>query len=391
MRVLVATDDLVGPEMAGSAVRAWELARALAVAGHEVVLAGAPGSTAPAGDGPEVVAAPRWRRADAVVAAPWSLPPAAFLRARRLVVDGVTPLVAELGAMADDPAVRRRRRTATARLPLAAARADAVLVAGDAQAGWWSARLARRPGVPLLRVPFGIPDREPAQERDPLPGVPRDWAVVLWWGGVWPWLDLETLLAARARLGSAPVSLVVPAAPRPGEGPRGLGPEELLAAATRHGLAPPQVVPLERWVPYGERHRVLNRASLLAVLHRGGEETRLSFRTRALDAVWAGVPLVVSEGGEVAERVRAAGWGGVVPVGEPRAAAAALEVLLGEREQRRCRERIAATRGEWRWSRVTEPLVAALPGLPQTPRGALAPALLGAALRLAGLAREARR
>jgi len=38
MRVLVLTDDLVGPEMAGSALRAWELARVLLGAGHEVVL-----------------------------------------------------------------------------------------------------------------------------------------------------------------------------------------------------------------------------------------------------------------------------------------------------------------------------------------------------------------
>ncbi len=385
MRVLVATDDLVGPAMAGSALRAWELGRALGRAGHEVRLAAAPGSTAPSSDGPAVIARPSWRWAEALVAAPWSLPPRAFLGRRLLVVDGVTPLLAELAAMPDSEAIRRRRRTASARVPLAAARADGVLVAGPAQEAWWRARFAARPQVPVLEVPFGIPDEDPPDERDAIPGVPPDWAVVLWWGGVWPWLDLETLLAARARLGSAPVSVVVPAAPRPGSGASSLTPAQLLVAAGRYGLRPPQVVPLERWVPYAERHRLLHRASLVAVLHHAGRETELSFRTRALDAVWAEVPLVVSEGGEVALRVRAGGWGGVVPVGDARTAAAALEVLLGEREQLRCRARLAEAREAWRWSRVVEPLVGALPSLPSAPRGGLVAAAARAALRLAGL------
>jgi len=385
VRILVSTDDLIGPAMAGSALRAWELGRALGRAGHEVRLAGAPGSVAPSGDGPVVIARPRWRWPEVLVAAPWSLPPRAFLGRRLLVVDGVTPLLAELAAMPDDAAVRRRRRTASARVPLAAARADAVLAAGPAQEAWWRTRLAVRPRVPVLEVPFGIPDEDPPEERDAVAGVPPGWAVVLWWGGVWPWLDLETLLAARARLGSAPVSVVVPAAPRPGSGAPSLTPAELLAAAGRHGLRPPQVVALERWVPYAERHRVLNRATLVAVLHHAGRETELSYRTRALDAVWAGVPLLVSEGGAVAERVRIGGWGGVVPVGDPRTTAAALEVLLGEREQLRCRARLAETRGTWRWSQVVEPLVAVLPTLPLAKRGGLAGAAGRAALRFAGL------
>jgi len=391
MRVLVSTDDLVGPAMAGSALRAWELGRALGRAGHEVRIAGAPGSAAVPGGGPVVVPRPPWRWADAVVAAPWSLPPQAFLGRRVLVVDGVTPLLAELAAMPDDEAVRRRRRTAAARVPLAVARADAVLVAGPAQEDWWRTRLAARPEVPVLTVPFGIPDQDPPEEIGAVPGVPPSWAVVLWWGGVWPWLDLETLLAARARLGSAPVSVVVPAAPRPGTSVAAPSPTALLAAAERHGLRPPQVVALETWTPYAERHRLLRRASLVAVLHHAGRETELSFRTRALDALWAGVPVLVSEGGAVAERVRAGGWGGVVPVGDPRTVAAALEVLLGEREQRRCRAQLAEARETWRWSRVVEPLLAALPGLPRAPRGGLPVAALQAALRLVGLATDRRR
>ncbi len=390
MRIVVLTDDRVGPVMAGSALRAWELGRVLQDAGHRVTVCGAPGSTAPGGDGPPVQVKPG--RADLVLSPPWNLPPALFLRRSLLVVDGVTPLPAELDAMPASEAVRRRRRTAAARLPLALARADAVLAAGAAQEAWWRQALERagRPGVPVLRVPFGIPDHDLPPGREEVEGVPPDWAVVLWWGGVWPWLDLETLLAARARLGKVPVSVVVPTGDRPGGGAPGLGREALELMAARHGLEPPQVVALRRWLPYGERHRLLNRASLLAVLHHPGEEARLAFRTRALDGVWAGVPVLVSEGGAVAELARERGWGAVVPVHRPKAVAAAMELMLTEREQLRCREALAADRAEWRWSRVAEPLVEALPGLPVAGRRGLAFAGVRAAAVLAGLGRGAR-
>ena len=91
MRVLVLTDDLVGPAMAGSALRAWELARVLLAADHEVVLSAATGSSHPEGHGPPVVNKAPWRWADAVLAPPWCLPPRAFVGRHVLVIDGATP------------------------------------------------------------------------------------------------------------------------------------------------------------------------------------------------------------------------------------------------------------------------------------------------------------
>lgn len=384
MRILILTDDRIGPVMAGSALRAWELGRALETAGHEVVIAASAGSTAP-GEGPEVTTRPRWSWPDAVLSALWSLPPQAFVRRTLLIVDGVTPLPSELAAMSQTKAVRRRRRTAQARIPLGAARADALLVAGRAQMQWWSALLDRaRPEMPILDIPFGVPATPPPPERTEIPGVPANHAVVLWWGGVWPWLDLDTLLAARARLENAPISIVVPVAARPGSSAPAFGPDDLRHAAEARGLKAPQVVGLDQWIPYAQRHLVLNRTSLLAVLHQAGPETTLSFRTRALDGLWAGVPLLLSEGGEVSDLAHHHGWGGVVRPGDVNGAAAALELLLTEREQLRCRANLERARPFWSWNQLLEPLVDALPTLRQIPRGPLAPAVIRSALALAG-------
>jgi hypothetical protein len=382
MRILVMTDDVVGPTMAGSALRGWELARALSRAGHTVRLAAGRGSKAPDPDGPAPESRPPWGWAEAVVAPAWCLPPRAFIGRHLLIADGVTPLPAELAAMPPTPEVVRRRRTADARLPLVAARADAILVAGSAQVDWWSARVPHRFGLPFLNVPFGVPEDEPPATRDDIPGVPRGWDVVLWWGGVWPWLDLETLIAARARLGSKPISIVVPTAPRPGSAAAGFSADELDGLARRHGLEPPQVAALDRWTPYADRHRVLNRSKCLAVLHHPGDEAVLSFRTRALDGVWAAVPMLLTEGGEVSRIARDRAWGAVIPPADTSAAAAALELVLGDRMQARCRAALATDRRGWTWDRAVSPLLDALPTLGCVRRGSTAGAAAAALGRL---------
>lgn len=386
MRVLVLTDDQLGTVMAGSALRAWELANALAHAGHEIRLTAAPGSIKPHDSPVDLVEAPQWNWAEAVVAPPWSLQLPAFAGRHLLVIDGATPLLAELEASPSTPAVRRRRRTAAARLPLVAARAHAVLVAGAAQHDWWRTVLDRRPEVPILEVPFGIQEHDPPAESADVIGVPPDWSVVLWWGGVWPWLDLDTLLAARARLGRVPVSVVVPTATRPGGSLAQFTATDLNRMAARYALSAPEVVPLEHWAPYDERHLTLNRAAVMAFLHRPSREVKLSFRTRAMDALWSGTPMLLSAGGEVARLADALGWGEVVDPGSPVAVSDALERLLEPAEQQRRRAAILEHRDHWRWSRVSVPLVEALPTLTQVPRRALLPSLPRAAAIFIGLA-----
>jgi glycosyltransferase involved in cell wall biosynthesis len=385
MRILLLTDDQLGSAMAGSALRAWELANALAGAGHEVRLTAAPGSSKPHDSPVELIETPRWRWPEAVVAPPWSLHLQAFAGHHLLVIDGATPLLAELEAMPNTPTFRRRRRTATARLPIVAARADAILAAGEAQRDWWRTILHRRPELPILEVPFGIQEHDPPEESADVIGVPRDWTVVLWWGGVWPWLDLDTLLAARARLGRVPVSIVVPTATRPGGSLAQFTANDLNRMAARYALSAPEVVPLEHWSPYAERHLILNRAAVMAFLHRPSPEAELSFRTRAMDALWSATPMLLSAGGEVARLADALGWGEVVEPGSPVAVSDALHRLLDPDEQARRRAAILEHRDHWRWSRVTDPLVRALPTLRTTGRKALAPSLLRAAMTLTGL------
>src|SRR4029453_7245132 len=70
------------------------------------------------------------------------------------------------------------------------------------------------------------------------------------------------------------------------------------------------------WVPAERRYDLLRDVDLLAAPHRPSLETRFSLRTRFLDALAAGCPVVTSEGGAMSRLLaeHRAGW--VVPPGD---------------------------------------------------------------------------
>ena len=82
------------------------------------------------------------------------------------------------------------------------------------------------------------------------------------------------------------------------------------------------------WVPYEERGAWLLQADCAVAAHRDHLETRFSHRTRLLDCLWAGLPIVCTRGDELAERIARDGLGEAVPPADPAALAAALARVL---------------------------------------------------------------
>jgi glycosyltransferase involved in cell wall biosynthesis len=78
------------------------------------------------------------------------------------------------------------------------------------------------------------------------------------------------------------------------------------------------------WVERERRFDLLREVDVLVALHRPGIETDLSFRTRFLDALVAGCPVVATEGGALSHQLRSAGAGWLVPPGDVAATVEAL-------------------------------------------------------------------
>jgi glycosyltransferase involved in cell wall biosynthesis len=382
--VLIVSSEPVGERMVGSAIRAFELARALAP--HATVELACPddGGAEPAlafgltrfdrADARALRGA--LARADVVVAQPpWPHVAAELRRSgKRLVFDLYDPEPLEnLELLAGrKPALRHAVSTLTLDRFAAALRdGDHLMCASEAQrALWLGMMLAERllpPAVydadPTLRsrldvVPFGVPDEPPVivgpGPRDVLEGLAADDELVLWNGGVWPWLDAPTAIRAVAELAvrRPRVKLVFMGAGAAG-GPAAAAYEEARRVAAE--LDAP-VLFNTQWVPYAERAAWLTQADCAISTHRDHLETRFAFRTRLLDCFWTGLPVVATEGDELAARVARDGLGAAVPAGDVAATAAALERVL-DRGRDAHRAALAQAAAELRWSQVVAPLV----------------------------------
>jgi hypothetical protein len=112
------------------------------------------------------------------------------------------------------------------------------------------------------------------------------------------------------------------------------------------------------WIPYERRGSAFLEADVGVSLHRDDIETRFSFRTRVLDYLWAGLPVLATEGDSMAELVRAEDLGAVVGYRDVEGVVAALTMLARDGERRAaCAGRSAAVAQRFRWSVVSEPLM----------------------------------
>ncbi len=386
--VLVLSPEPVGERMAGPAIRAAELARVLA-AEHDVTLAAPAPSRAPGEEvrlleaGYEqldalIDAAPRH---DVVVAQ--ELPPTLLGRLVRgpvrIVLDLYNPVVVEvLEAVAARPArAQRRIQSLIASRSLAQlAAADFVVCASERQRDLWLGGMALSGLIelaayrrdPTLRslvdvVPFGIPAEppQPAAEsplRAAFPAIGADDRVLIWAGGLWGWLDPETAIRATAMLDRT--HLVVMGTGRPGPARTGQEPfaDRALELARREGLEGECVHFNPGWVPYAERGAWLLDADLGVSAHRDHLEARYSFRTRVLDYLWAGLPVVATRGDSMAALVEREGLGRTAEPGDVEGFAAACRELLDDTAaQAAARERIATLAPGLRWEETARPLI----------------------------------
>ena len=139
--------------------------------------------------------------------------------------------------------------------------------------------------------------------------IGADDEIVLWNGGLWPWLDPETAIRAVARAGRAPPA----ASGSCSWAPRASCPPSARPSARRR--SPPSSALLDRvvffndeWVPYEQRADWLLEADCAISTHEDHLETRFAFRTRLLDCFWARLPIVCTGGddlGDVVERAAA--------------------------------------------------------------------------------------
>jgi glycosyltransferase involved in cell wall biosynthesis len=385
-QVLIISHDVVDRRMAGPAIRCWEMARVL---GREFpTTLAVSNQTTLQGEGFDLVACDDETlrglaaHADLIVVFGFVLVLKPFLKNADapLVVDLYDPFHLEnLQLMAGEEMAERLRDheglLGVFRDQIAAG--DFFLCASERQRDFWLGMLSAWNRInpytysdaPSLRqlidvVPFGLPEEPPQHTRQVLkgvhPGIGSEDQVILWGGGIYDWLDPLTAIQAvdEIRRTHPHVRLFFMGIrhPNPLVHPMRMV-SQAMALANELGLTD-RVVFFNDWVSYDERGAYLLEADAGLSLHLDHLETRFALRTRLLDCIWAGLPMVVTEGDTLADTVEAHGLGYVVRVGDVAGVAEAVRALLDEPEARQRRsagfQRVAAS---YRWERAMRPVI----------------------------------
>lgn len=389
-KILVITGDAITERMAGPAIRAWNISATLS-AEHDVHLV----TVNPLADPPAApfrVSAATRRELEAPIA--WAdiivlqghvleLAPALKKEyAHKIVVaDLYDPMHLELLEQGKGVADDKRAKDligVTKVLDAQLERGDFFLCASERQRHFWLGHLAAMGRLTprlydadpttqslLSVVPFGLSPQAPARTgpglRSTLDGIGETDHVVLWAGGVYSWFDPLTLVRAieklRRRRGDVRLVFLGMKHPNPEVAEMDIGARTMLLSDTL-GLTGKHVYFNEHWVPYEERQNWLLDANCGVTTHFEHVETTFAFRTRVLDYLWAGLPIVTTDGDAFADLVREERLGVVVPAEDVDALAEALEKSLYDEEfAAGCVERIAAVAQRYAWPEALKPLV----------------------------------
>jgi glycosyltransferase involved in cell wall biosynthesis/regulator of replication initiation timing len=396
-RVLLISHDIIGSRMAGTGIRAWELARALAAGGQAVrVIAPQPvdleGLDSPDSPHGPAVATGHYSWGDAASLAAWldeadvvvangyllQAHPELAAIAQPLALDLYDPVLLEnleLFRAADAGERAARYEQDRALLDRQMAAGDFFCCASETQRDLYLGALLAAGRVtpeqtdndPLLRnlidvVPFGLPSQPPQQQRPVLrgvlPGIEEGDPLLLWAGGLWDWLDPLALVDALPEVVAEypQVRLVFLAGQHPAHSEPTQSTIAARARAAALGLLDTHIFFYDEWVPYAQRADFLLEADIAISLHRDHLETRYAaVRSRILDHLWSSLPSIISAGGPAADLLQQAGAALIVP--EPDDVAVAIKQLLGD-EMLRQRQAAAARMlsQTLTWEQVAAPL-----------------------------------
>ncbi len=389
-KVLLISHDIVGPSMAGPGIRNYHLARVLS--DHANVTLAIPSTSKGILEGTpfriERYDLARWdsllpfaTAADILVFpsdVAFLFPQLEEVDAYK-VIDGYDPLLAEwlaLNSTREPDKLSTEWRDRLVQLLRQYSLGDFYICASERQRDWWLGLLESNGRLnpstfqddPSLRklidvVAYGLPDNPPVHSRDVIKGVwkgiGREDKLLLWGGGLWSWLDPLTAIEATSRVYERrqDVRLIFPGTkhPNPALGAIPSHNRRAKAMAKEYGLLNKAVF-FGDWVPYADWQNLLLESDIALTLHFDTVETRLAFRSRVLEYIWAGLPTIATSGDATAEILQRYELGAVVGYND---VDGVVEAILAYLERQPERDSLALKQAidELSWRHVAQPLI----------------------------------
>lgn len=395
-RTLLVSHDVLGEMMAGPGIRYYHLSRILsqytdltlairpqneeALAELQARLPQTTVIEYTRGDWPSIK--DEAELAEIIILGPyttWEIPQFGTLD-RFTIIDGYDPLLIEwLTTLSTEDIEQQMGQWAdrAAALFYQYLNSDFFICASERQRYWWLGQLEVAGRInPLtyradksLRnlvdvVPYGLPE-EPARHTKQVikgiwPGIAADDFLLLWGGGLWPWLDPLTAVRAVARLHAEHprLKLIFPGTihPNPEIGRNmPVRNSEIYTFAEEEGLLNKTIF-FGKWIPYDDWVNVLLESDAALSLHHDTAETQLAFRSRMLEYIWAGVPTIATRGDATSRLIRKYELGEIVGYEDVEGVVQAIRNIVGNGPAS-YQAGLAAARQELSWERAARPLI----------------------------------
>jgi len=256
---------------------------------------------------------------------------------------------------------------------------DFFICASERQRDFWLGMLAALNRVnpysyrqdPTLRkmidvVPFGLPGSRPIHTKNVLrgkvDGIGKDDFIIIWGGGVYDWFDPITLVKAMDKVKKKrdDIKLFFMGIKHPNPEVR----ESDMAGKTvelakKLDLYDKTIFFNFGWVDYDQRQNYLLESDIGIITHPMHIETRFSFRTRILDYLWAGLPIVSTRGDSLSDLIEKNDMGITVEDGNAGDLADAIIRLAQDRDYYgRCVANIGKIARQYTWDKVCGPIIA---------------------------------
>ncbi|MFW6255903.1 MAG: glycosyltransferase family 4 protein [Candidatus Sumerlaeota bacterium] len=191
-------------------------------------------------------------------------------------------------------------------------------------------------------------------------GIGKDDHVLLWGGGLWDWFDPMTLLGAMAILREKrpDIKLFFMSTQRPEK-------QDVRPAMAQHaekiarelGLMDRTVFFNGGWIPFEKRSNYLLESDLAVCTAPDSLENIFAFRTRLVDAIWARLPIIMTDGSALADFVRQHDLGFIVRPQDAVQLADRIERALEPEVQQRFRDNMNHCRDLLRWNVCAQELI----------------------------------
>ncbi|MDD5622945.1 MAG: glycosyltransferase [Actinomycetota bacterium] len=255
---------------------------------------------------------------------------------------------------------------------------DFFICASERQRDFWLGMLAALNRInpytynedPTLRktidvVPFGLPDSKPMHTRQVLKGkvdgIKEDDFVIIWGGGIYNWFDPLTLIKVMAEISKVrnDIKLFFMGVEHPNPEVKKLQlVNKTINLAKKLGIYDKNVFFNFGWVEYDDRQNYLLESDAGIITHPEHIETRFSFRTRILDYLWAGLPIISTKGDSLSDMVEKENLGITVNEKDVTALVNAILKIADDKDYySRCVRNIENTAKRYTWEKVCEPLI----------------------------------